>query len=134
MTRRYAYAPKGRRVDGLISGRRRPRTSLLGARMPQGFQAPLLLEGTCNAELFNRRLENELCPLLNEKHIVVMDNVPFHQGVKTRELIESKGATLLFLPPYSPDLNLIENDFATIKKIREYNELETLDNIIKLYQ
>lgn len=134
VTRRYAYAPKGRRVYGLISGHRRPRTSLMAARMPQGFQAPLLFEGTCSAELFNQWLENELCPLLNENHVVVMDNLPFHKGLKTRELIESKGATLLFLPPYSPDLNLIENDFATIKKIREYNELETLDNIIKLYQ
>ena len=51
-----------------------------------------------------------------------MDNVPFHKSAKTRELIERTGATLLFLPPYSPDLNPIEHDFATLKRLREYQE------------
>ena len=63
-----------------------------------------------------------------------MDNVPFHTSEKTKALIHAKGATLLFLPPYSPDLNPIEHDFATLKRIREYDELQTLNNIIKSYQ
>jgi hypothetical protein len=64
VTRRYAYAPQGQRVYGLISGHKRPRTSLLAARIGRTFEAPLLLEGTCNAEVFNTWLEDHLCPLL----------------------------------------------------------------------
>lgn len=132
--RRYGYAPKGQRVYGLISGHRRPRTSLLAARMNSGFEAPFLFEGTCNTRVFNAWLEKELCPLLNENHVVVMDNVPFHKAVSSRDIIENKGAKLLFLPPYSPDLNPIENDFGNIKKRREYNQHESLDNIIAAYK
>ena len=134
VTRRYAYAPKGQRVYGLISGHKRPRTSLLAACIGRTFEAPLLLEGTCNADVFNTWLEDHLCPLWNDNHVVVMDNVPFHKSAKTKELIHAKGATLLFLPPYSPDLNPIENDFANLKRAREYNEHQTLDDIIKSYQ
>lgn len=134
VSRRHGYAPKGIRVHGLISGQRRPRTSLIAARMREGFEAPVLFEGTCNAEVFNLWLEKELCPLLRSDHVVVMDNVPFHKSIKTKELIEQKGAKLLFLPPYSPDLNPIENDFANIKKRREYNQGNTLNTIIAMYQ
>lgn len=134
VTRRYGYAPKGVRVYGLISGHRRPRTSLIAARMTSGFQAPVLFEGNCNTAFFNVWLKKELCPLLNENHVIIMDNVPFHKGIKTKEIIHSTGAKILFLPPYSPDLNPIENDFGTIKKIREYNEHEALDNIVAAYQ
>ena len=66
VTRRYAYAPKGQRVYGLISGHKRPRTSLLAARIGRTFEAPLLLEGTCNADVFNTWLEDHLCPLWND--------------------------------------------------------------------
>lgn len=133
VSRRYAYAPKGRRVYGLISGHRRPRTSLIAARMREGFEAPVLFEGTCNAKVFNAWLQKELCPLLRPEHVVIMDNVPFHKSAKTRELIEGKGAKLLFLPPYSPDLNPIENDFANIKKRREYDQHNSLDTIVAMY-
>ena len=134
VTRRYAYAPKGQRVYGLVSGRRRPRTSLLAARIGQNFAATFLVEGTYNANVFNGWLEKELCPLLDHNHVVVMDNGPFHKGAKTAELIARKGATLLFLPSYSPDLNPIEHDFGAIKKIREYNEHHSLDDIIRMYK
>ena len=134
VTHRYAYAPKGQRVYGLISGHKRPRTSLIAARLGKAFEVPFLFEGTCNTQLFNHWLEKELCPLLNDTHVIVLDNVAFHRSEKTRQLITAKGATLLFLPPYSPDLNPIERDFATIKKIREYNEHQTLDHIVKSYQ
>lgn len=134
VTRRYGYAIKGARVYGLTSGHRRPRTSLLAARIGERFEEPFLFEGTCNADVFNDWLERQLCPRLTGDHVVVMDNVPFHKGGKTAELIHGKGAALLFLPPYSPDFNPIENDFGAIKKIREYNENETLDNIIRQYQ
>lgn len=134
VSRRYGYALKGRRVYGLIAGKKRPRTSLIAARIGGRFEEPFLFQGTCNGNVFNDWLERQLCPRLNENHVVVMDNVPFHKGAKTRQLIENTGATLLFLPPYSPDFNPIEHDFGNLKKIREYNEHETLDDIIKSYQ
>jgi putative transposase len=132
-TRQYARASRGQKVHGKRSGHKHPRTSLIAARMGQLFEAPVLFRGNCNTEFFNAWLENELCPLLNEKHVVVMDNVSFHKGIKTKELIQKTGAKILFLPPYSPDFNPIEQDFATLKKIREYNEYETLENIVKNY-
>jgi len=60
--------------------------------------------------------------------------VPFHKAASSRKIIESKGAKILFLPPYSPDFNPIENDFGNIKKIREYNEDRSLDQIVAAYQ
>ncbi|EDZ68161.1 hypothetical protein NOC27_1488 [Nitrosococcus oceani AFC27] len=84
--------------------------------------------------MFNAWLEKELCPLLNSNHIVIMDNVPFHKAVSSREITKKTGAGILFLPPYSPDFNPIEKDFGNIKKIREYNEHETLENIVAAYQ
>ena len=96
VTRRYGYAPKGARVYGLISGHSRPRASLITARMSSGFQAPVLFEGNSNAAFFNAWLEKELCPLLNENHVIIMDNVPFHKGIKTKEIIHSTGAKYCF--------------------------------------
>lgn len=134
VTRRYARAPRGQKVYGLRSGRQRPRTSLIAARVEGGdFIAPFLFQGNCDTDIFNAWLETYLCPLLEDTHVVVIDNVQFHKSEKTKQLIESRGAILLFLPPYSPDLSPVENDFANMKNIREFNEHETIDNIIRMY-
>lgn len=63
-----------------------------------------------------------------------MDNAAFHQSSATVQLIEETGATLLFLPPYSPDLNPLEHDFAALKRHREYDETASIDEIVKAYQ
>ena len=102
--------------------------------MTDGFKCPWLFEGTCNTQLFNTWLEHEVCSLLNDTYVVILDNVPFHKSAKTRQLIQACGATLLFLPPYSPALNSIEHDFANIKKRREYGQYQSLDEIIAEYQ
>lgn len=134
VTRRYAYAAKGQRVYGLVAGRRRPRTSLIAARFGKHFEQPFLFEGSCTAEVFNRWLGSQLCPQLSDEHVVVMDNAPFHKSNTTADLIHRTGATLLFLPPYSPDLNPIEHDFAALKKNREYHPTASIDEIIKAYK
>ncbi|BFU92364.1 MAG: hypothetical protein NTAFB01_44470 [Nitrospira sp.] len=134
VTRRYGYAPKGQRVYGLTSGHRRPRTSLIAARIGPDFQEPFLFEGTCDAEVFNAWLKARLCPRLTREHLVIMDNAAFHTSPETAHLIEHTGATLLCLPPYSPDLNPIEHDFAALKKHREYQETASIDQIVKAYQ
>lgn len=132
--RRYGYAPKGQRVDGLLSGHRRPRTSLIAARMDGRLAEPCLFEGTCDTAVFNAWLKTRWCPRLNAQHLVIMDNAAFHTSPETAQLIEATGATLLFLAPYSPDLNPIEQDFAALKKRREYQEQASLDDIVKTYQ
>jgi transposase len=132
--RKHGYSLKGQRIYGLKSGQKRPRTSLLAARLGKLFEASFLFEGTCNADIFNTWLEGMLCPLLSDEYFVTMDNAAFHKTKKTRELIEGTGAKLLFLPPYSPDFARIEKDFGCLKKIREYNAEKSLDEIVGGYQ
>ncbi len=106
---------------------------MIAARLDGCFTAPVLFEGSCDAVAFNAWLSEMLCPLLDDSHVVIMDNASFHKGSETEALIRSSGASLLFLPPYSPELNPIEKDFANIKRIRQYNAETSIDDIIKVY-
>ena len=134
-SRRHGYALRGKRVYGEVSGHKRPRPSLLAARMPDNrLEANPLWEGTCNADIFNDWLEHRLGPFIGPDHVVLMDNAAFHKSGKTEQIIRGAGATLLYLPPYSPDLNPIEHDFAALKKIREYNQKKSIDQVISAYQ
>ena len=133
--RRYAYAPKGVCVRDKISGTQRYKsTSLIAARIGDCFTAPVLFQGASDALAFNAWLAHELCPLLDETHVVIMDNASFHKGSETARLIAETGASLLFLPPYSPELNPIEKDFANIKRRYQYNPETSIEQIIKLYK
>ncbi|RKU09005.1 hypothetical protein C6501_15775 [Candidatus Poribacteria bacterium] len=132
--RRYAYAPKGACVQDKISGSHRYKsTTLIAARIGDSFTAPVLFEGASDALVFNAWLEQQLCPLLDETHVVIMDNASFHKGSETARLIAETGASLLFLPPYAPELNPIEKDFANIKRQYQYNPETSIDQIIKMY-
>ena len=132
--RRYAYAPRGLCVNDKISGSHRyTSTSLIAARIGDTFTAPVLFQGASDALAFNAWLEHQLCPLLDETYVVIMDNASFHKGSETARLIAQTGASLLFLPPYSPELNPIEQDFANIKRLYQYNPETSIDQIIKLY-
>ena len=131
--RRYAYAPRGVCVEDKVPSRRYRSTTLIAARLEGCFTAPLLFEGSCDAVAFNIYLSEMLCPLLDDSHVVIMDNASFHKGSETEALIRDSGASLLFLPPYSPELNPIEKDFANIKRIRQYNAETSIDDIIKVY-
>jgi putative transposase len=124
---------KGRRIDAAISAHTRPRTSLLAARDKTGMMATWLFEGTCTAAVFNQWLETELAKPLTTNDVVVMDNAAFHKTPDTQRIINAAGAAVLYLPPYSPDLNPIEHDFAAIKKIRQYDHTKPLDEIVRDY-
>ena len=133
--RRYAYAPKGVGVEAKVPSHRYKTTTLIAARFQGCFTAPVLFEGSCDAVAFNTWLSEMLCPLLDDSfHVVIMDNASFHKGSETEALIRSSGASLLFLPPYSPELNPIEKDFANIKRMRQYNAETSIDDIIKVYK
>ena len=84
--------------------------------------APMRFEWSTNTDIFNTWIEKCLCPELKPWDVVVLDNASFHKSEKTRLLIEEREARLLFLPPYSPDLNPIENYWALLKLyVRKYN-------------
>ena len=101
---------------GLISSQRTRTTTLLAARIENTFTATKLIQGGCKANDFNDWLEEVLCPRLSENHVLIIDNARLHKTPRTRELIQATGAELMFLPPYSPDYNPIEHDFANIKR------------------
>ena len=94
--RRYAYAPKGVPVEDQISGHRYRSTSLIAARINGSFTVPLLFEGGANAATFNAWMKQMLCPLLDETHLVILDNASFHKGKQTVSLISESGARVLF--------------------------------------
>lgn len=125
---------KGHCVDGLVSGHRRPRPSRIATRMEGRLAEPLLFEGTCDTEIFNTWLQTKLCPRLNAQHLVILDNATFHNSPETAPLIAATGATLLFLPPYSPDCNPIAHDFAALKKRPQYHETASRDESVRAYQ
>ena len=117
--RPYCRAPKGEKVHGLQSACSRPRISLIGAYRDNKLIAPMLFEGTCNAALFHDWLEQMLLPELVCGSVIVLDNAAFHTARRTRQLVEQAGCELLFLPPYSPDLNPIEKLWGNLKKLRQ---------------
>ena len=82
-----------------------------------GFIAPFVIDGAVDRLAFETYVEKILVPELRQGDVVIMDNLPGHKGPKVRQLIEAAGASLLYLPPYSPDFNPIENAFAKLKAL-----------------
>ncbi len=107
MNRSHGLALRGEKFYGKVSGRRFARESF-SAKRGKEILAPICYRGTCNAALFNMWLDKHLLPDLKEGDVIIMDNAAFHKSDRTRELIERAGCNLLYLPPYSPDLNPIE--------------------------
>lgn len=89
--------------------------TFLAALRHDRIEAPCVFDGPINGARFTAWVEQMLCPILNEGDIVILDNLGSHKGEAVRQAIKAKGATLLFLPPYSPDLNPIEQAFSKIK-------------------
>ena len=133
VVRTHGWAKRGHKVHGFRPGNTRPRTSLIAARMGGKLEAPMLFEGCCNTNIFYDWVVHCLCPNLQKGDVVVMDNASFHKAQKIRDAIEAAEALLLFLPPYSPDRNPIETDFANLKHIRIYNEHCSIDQAINMY-
>jgi transposase len=111
----YAYAPKGRRAYAQVPRNRGANTTLLASMSLKGMGPCLAVEGATTARVFEAYVEQVLAPTLRCGQIVVMDNLGAHKSERARELIEEQDCQLLFLPPYSPDLNPIEEAFSKIK-------------------
>ena len=117
MARRHGRAPRGQRLRvGVPHGHWKTTTFVAGLRL-DGIAAPFVLDGPINRNAFEAYVEKVLVPELKPGDIVIMDNLSSHKGPRVRELIEAAGASLLYLPPYSPDFNPIENAFAKLKAL-----------------
>lgn len=114
--REYAYASKGEIVIGKINGRKFKRTSIVAAKMGKEILAPMQYDGTMDSSLFEIWFEHFLLPQLPEGAVIVMDNAAFHRKSKLFALAESSGHSLIFLPPYAPELNPIENFWSWLKR------------------
>ena len=112
MARRYGRSPRGKRLDGPIPHGHWKSTTFVGGLTTRGFVAPYVLDGAMNGTIFLAWIEQMLAPTLGPGDIVVMDNLAAHKVAGIREAIEARGAELRYLPPYSPDLNPIEQAFA----------------------
>lgn len=117
MVRLYGRAQRGRRVVGKQPwGHWKTTTFVAGLRLGE-ISAPFVLDGAMNRDAFEAYVEKVLAPTLSDGDLVIMDNLPAHKGARIRLLIEAKGARLLLLPPYSPDLNPIEMAFSKLKTL-----------------
>lgn len=113
--REYARAPIGQKVSEDISGKRATRTSIIAGLNQWKPLAPWHFQGYCNTEVILTWVKDELLPALKAGMTVIWDNATFHQSSKIKTLIENAGCTLIFLPPYSPDLNPIEQYWSALK-------------------
>jgi transposase len=115
MARLYGRCRRGQRLVGKVPLARWQTTTFIAALRHDRIGAPMVLDGPIDGEWFFAYVEQVLAPTLAPGDIVVLDNLGSHRSDKIREFIEAKGASLLYLPKYSPDLNPIENAFAKLK-------------------
>ena len=114
--REYAYSPKGIAVYGMVSGHKYKRTGIVAAQIDKKIISPLQYEGTMDSALFELWFEKRLLPALPVDSVIVMDNASFHRKKQLIPLAERAGHRVIFLPPYSPELNPIENFWSWLKR------------------
>jgi len=118
MTRLRARAPRGKRAYGKVPRKRGRNQTLIASITLEGAMGEAVcIEGATDSELFETYVERFLAPTLSAGQVVVLDGLGAHRTAKVRELVEARGADLVFLPPYSPDLNPIEEAFSKVKGI-----------------
>jgi transposase len=117
MTRLRGRAPIGRRLLAKVPHGHWKTTTLIAALALEGIRCSTVVDGAINADVFEAFVRQVLVPQLRAGDVIIVDNLSSHRRAATRQLIEAAGATLLFLPPYSPDLNPIEMIFSKIKQL-----------------
>src|SRR5260370_6479453 len=117
MARRFARAPRGERAVASVPYGHWKTSTFLAARRHDRIDAPCVFDGAINGERFRAWVEQFLAPTLARVDIVIRDNLPSHKVAGIRQAVEAVGAALLCLPPYSPDLNPIEQVFAKLKAL-----------------
>lgn len=123
MTRTRGRALRGERLVAYVPHGHWKTTTFLAALRLTGLTAPLVVDGAINGDIFLAYVRQQLVPTLKRHDLVVMDNLSSHKCAGVREAIERAGARLLYLPPYSPDFNPIEQVFSKLKALlRKYSE------------
>lgn len=117
LTRRYARAPQGQRAPGRVPYGKWTRLTVIGGLSLDGLIAPMSIPAACDTAVMAAFVRHVLVPVLRPGQVVVMDNLSVHKAPRIRQLIEQAGCRLLFLPPYSPDLNPIEPAWSKLKAL-----------------
>ena len=129
MTRRYGRSPRGERLDGPVPHGHWKSTTFVAGLTTRGFVAPYVLDGAMNSRLFSAWVGQMLAPALRPGDVVIMDNLAAHKTTAVRENIRARGARLFLLPPYSPDLNPIEQAFAKLKALLRAAKERTVERL-----
>ena len=132
LSRLYGWAKKeGERAYCSVPRNRGKNTTLLSSMSMEGMGPSLAVEGATNREIFETYVGRVLAPTLRRGQLVVMDNLTAHKGERVRELIEQQGCELLYLPPYSPDFNPIEEAFSKIKHLIRKAEARSREGLVE---
>ena len=129
MARLYGRSPRGERCRAAVPHGHWKTTTFTAGLRSDGLIAPLVLDGAMDGDVFQAYVEQALAPSLRRGDIVVMDNLPAHKVHGVREAIEAVGASLLYLPPYSPDFNPIEMAFSKLKALLRAAEARTIPEL-----
>jgi transposase len=127
----YAWSPKGKRAFGSAPRNWGKNVTLLASITLEGLGECLAVEGPTTREVFEAYLERVLAPTLRPGRVVVVDNLSAHKGGRVKEIVEGRGCQLLYLPPYSPDFNPIEQAFSKIKGLLRRAEARTREALIE---
>ena len=127
----YAWSRKGQRAFGSAPRNWGKNVTLLASMTLEGMGPSMAVVGSTTGATFEAYVERVLAPTLSPGQVVVMDNLSAHKGEKVRELLENRGCEFLFLPPYSPDLNPIEQAFAKLKALLRKAEARTREALIE---
>ncbi len=131
MVRLRGRAPRGERLLAYAPHGAWKTVTFVGALRRRGMTAPFVIEGAMNGPMFLAYVKQCLVPTLKRGEIVFMDNLPVHKVVGVEEAIESAGATLIYLPKYSPDLNPIEMAFSKLKAHLRKNAEHTISRLLR---
>jgi transposase len=131
MARLRGWARRGERCRSSVPHGHWKTTTFVGALRLEGMTAPMVLDGPMTGRAFLAYVLQNLAPTLTAGNVVVMDNLAAHHVAGVREAIEAKGARLMYLPPYSPDFNPIENAFAKLKAILRKAAARTIEALWK---
>lgn len=125
MTRRYGRCARNRRLIAKVPHGHWMTTTFIAALRHDGLTAPLVIDGPVDGDLFLAYVRQQLVLTLRPDDIVVMDNLSSHKVTGVKDAIEAAGATLVYLPAYSPDLNPIEQVFSKVKSVLRKSEERT---------
>jgi transposase len=129
MTRLYGWGPTDRRVVDAVPHGHWKTTTFVVALRRTGLFAPMVVDGALNGELFVKYVRQELAPRLRPGDILVMDNLQTHKAAGVLAAVADREARVLYLPPYSPDLNPIEMAFSKVKNELRRRRLRTMDEL-----